>query len=412
VPILLGAASFADDPSEGVCFYLDLTDRKKLEQQYLRVQRMESIGTLAGGIAHDLNNILAPIMMAIELLQRPLEDDQAKAILQALEVSAKRGTEIVRQILSFVRGLEGQRIEVRLEDQLKDLENLIKNTFPKNVRLKFSVPTDTWSILGDPTQLHQVLLNLCVNARDAMPSGGNLTIHAENAVLDEHYAAMNVQAKPGRYVNIIVTDSGTGMPPAVINRIFEPFFTTKDLTKGTGLRLSTVMSIVKSHEGVINVYSELGNGTRFNVYLPAMDASDEKSKAPSREDELPRGNGETVLVADDEASILIITVQTLQAFGYKVLTATDGAEAVAVYAEHKREISVVLTDMTMPIMDGPATIRALIKINPAIKIIAVTGLNVHGNANQLSEAKVKTFLTKPFTAKTLLTTMRAVLDGT
>jgi CheY-like chemotaxis protein len=201
------------------------------------------------------------------------------------------------------------------------------------------------------------------------------------------------------------------MPPAVADRIFEPFFTTKGPTKGTGLGLSTVMAIVKSHGGVINVYSEPGKGTSFSVYLPAMDASGEGGKAPPPEDELPRGRGETVLVADDEASILTITVQTLRAFGYQVLTATDGAEAVAVYAEHKREIAVVLTDMTMPILDGPATVRALVKLNPAIKIIGVSGLNIYGGVTAVAEANVKRFMTKPYTARALLLTIRAVLDA-
>jgi signal transduction histidine kinase len=198
-----------------------------------------------------------------------------KKILETIEVSAKRGADIVRQVLSFARGLEGERIEVQPKHLLKDLENIIKDTFPKDIRLQFSIPNDTWTILGDPTQVHQILLNLCVNARDAMPNGGNLTIGVENCVLDEQYAAMNIQAKPGRYVNISVTDSGTGMPPGILDKIFEPFFTTKELNKGTGLGLSTVMAIVKSHEGIINVYSEPGKGTTFKVYLPAMELSSE-----------------------------------------------------------------------------------------------------------------------------------------
>ena len=197
---------------------------------------------------------------------------------------------------------------------------------------------------------------------------------------------MNTQAKAGRYVNISVTDTGTGMPPGIVDKIFEPFFTTKELNKGTGLGLSTVMAIVKSHEGIINVYSEPGKGTTFNVYLPAMEMSSEARKEQSEEASLPRGNGETVLVVDDEASILIITSQTLQAFGYRVLTATDGAEAVAIYAQHRHEIAVVLTDMMMPIMDGPATIRALTQINPAIKIIAASGLNANGEVAKASGA--------------------------
>ena len=376
----------------------------------MRAQRMESIGTLAGGIAHDLNNILAPIMMSIDILKLTARDPQAKTILETIEVSAKRGADIVRQVLSFARGLEGERTEVQPKHLLQDLENIIKNTFPKDIRLQFSIPNDTWTILGDPTQMHQILLNLCVNARDAMPNGGNLTVHVENSVLDDQYVAMNIQAKAGRYVKITVTDSGTGMPPDVVDKIFEPFFTTKELNKGTGLGLSTVMAIVKSHEGIINVYSEPGKGTAFNIYLPAMEISSEARKEQSAEASLPRGKGETILLVDDEASILIINSQTLQAFGYRVLTATDGAEAVAIYAQHRHEIAVVLTDMMMPVMDGPATIRALTKIDPTVKIIAASGLNANAEVAKATGAGVKHFLTKPYTAGTLLKAMRAILE--
>ena len=272
VPVLVGAAAFEDNPAEGVCFVLDLTERKKLEQQFLRAQRMESIGTLAGGIAHDLNNILAPILLSIGILKTTVTDPQAEMILETIEISAKRGADIVRQVLSFARGVEGERVEIQPKHLLKDLESIIHDTFPKNIRLEFSIPDETWTILGDPTQVHQILLNLCVNARDAMPNGGSLTVTVENRVLDEQYAAMNIQAKPGRYVQISVTDTGTGIPPDLVDKIFEPFFTTKELNKGTGLGLSTVMAIVKSHDGIINVYSEPGKGTTFKVYLPAMEA--------------------------------------------------------------------------------------------------------------------------------------------
>jgi len=388
----------------------DITEKKKLEAQFMRAQRMESIGTLAGGIAHDLNNILAPIMMSIDILKTTSDRPEAKKILETIEVSAKRGADIVGQVLSFTRGLKGERIEVQPRHLLNDLESIIKDTFPKNIRLQFSIPQDTWTILGDPTQVHQILLNLCLNARDAMPNGGNLTIGVENCVLNEQYAAMNRQTEPGRYVNISVTDSGTGMPPEILDKIFEPFFTTKELHKGTGLGLSTVMAIVKSHEGIINVYSEPGRGTTFKVYLPAMEMSSEARKEQTQLLSLPRGNGETILVVDDEASVLTITSETLQAFGYRVLTATDGAAAVAVYSEHKNEIAVVLTDMAMPVMDGSATIHALMRINPAIKIVAMSGLDVNDGVAKVSGAGVKHFLAKPYTARTLLKTMRTVLD--
>jgi len=289
------------------------------------------------------------------------------------------------------------------------LASIIRDTFPKDIRLKFSIPKATWLILGDPTQVHQILLNLCVNARDAMPSGGSLTVGIENCVLDEQYAAMNVQAKAGNYVLITVTDSGTGIPADIIDKIFEPFFTTKALNKGTGLGLSTVMAIVKSHSGIVNVYSEPGKGTTFKIYLPALESSAGVQPGSTEVANLPRGNGELILLVDDEASILSITSQTLQAFGYRVLTATDGADALAVYVQHKDEIAAVLTDMMMPVMDGSATIYALMRINPAVKIIAVSGLNENGNAIKSSHSRIKYFLTKPYSAGTLLKTINTLL---
>jgi PAS domain S-box-containing protein len=396
-------------PKSVLAINTDVTERKKIEAQFMRAQRMESIGTLAGGIAHDLNNILAPIMMSVEVLKSFSDDPQAQRILETLEVSAQRGADIVRQVLSFARGVEGQRIEVQPKHLLKDLGNIIKDTFPKDIRLEFSIPNDTWTILGDPTQVHQILLNLCVNARDAMPDGGSLTVGVENCLLDEHYATMHIHAKAGRYVIISVTDSGTGIPPAVLDKIFEPFFTTKDVNKGTGLGLSTVMAIVKSHGGFVNVYSEPGRGTTFKVHLPAQEASSE-AQQESETAGLPRGNGETVLVIDDEASIRAITSQTLEAFGYRVLVAMDGAEAVAVYAQHKNEIAAVLTDMMMPVMDGPAAIHALRRINPAVKIVAASGLNASASVARVSTAGIKHFLTKPYTAESLLRVIRVILD--
>jgi len=397
-------------PKSILAINTDITEKKKIEAQFMRAQRMESIGTLAGGIAHDLNNILAPIMMSIDILKTTATDPQAKMILDTIEVSAKRGADIVRQVLSFARGLEGERIEVQPKHLLKDLESIIKDTFPKDIRLKFSTPNDTWTILGDPTQVHQILLNLCVNARDAMPNGGTLFIGIENCLLDEQYAGMNIQAKSGHYVMISVTDSGTGIPPEILDKIFEPFFTTKELHRGTGLGLSTVMGIVQSHEGFIDVDSEPGKGTTFKVYLPAMETSSEALKKQTQPISPLRGNGETVLVIDDEASILTITSQTLQAFGYRVLTATDGADAVAVFMEHKNEISIVLTDMMMPLMDGSGAIHALKRINPAVKIIATSGLNANNELANASGIGAKHFLTKPYTAETLLKTMQAILD--
>jgi PAS domain S-box-containing protein len=413
IPVLLGSAAFDDNPTEGVCFVLDLSDQKRLEQQFLRAQRMESIGTLAGGIAHDLNNILAPILMAVQVLKMKTTEPQTKSILETIEVSSKRGADIVKQVLSFARGLQGERIEVQPVHLLKDIETIIRDTFPKNIRRDVYFPENAWTIQGDPTQLHQILLNLCVNARDAMPEGGNLAISVENVLLDNQYVAMNIQAKAGKYVIINVTDSGEGIPPELLDKIFDPFFTTKEVGKGTGLGLSTVMAIVKSHGGFVNVYSEVGRGSSFKVYLPAIETATTKSKRDTVSlTTLPRGNGERVLIVDDETSILTITSQTLEAFGYKTMTAGDGAEAVALYAQLRNKIAVVLTDMAMPVMDGPATIRALIKVNPGVKIIAATGLKTEGSEAKALNAGVKHFLSKPYTASTLLKTLRSVLDET
>jgi len=388
----------------------DITERKRLENQFMRAQRMESIGTLAGGIAHDLNNILAPILLSIEMLKETSTDPESVRILETIELSAKQGADIVKQVLSFARGLEGKKIEVQARHLLKNLENIIKNTFPKDIRLRLSIPNDTWTILGDPTQVQQILLNLCVNARDAMPSGGALTLGLENCVLDDKYATQNLQAKPGRYVAISVTDSGTGMRQNIIDKIFDPFFTTKELNQGTGLGLSTVMGIVKSHEGTINVYSEVGKGTTFKVYLPAAKTSLAGQDRQSQSLRLQRGNNEMILVVDDETSIRKMTSQILQTFGYRVLTATDGADAVAVYARNKDDIAVVLTDMAMPVMDGSAAIVALRRINPLVKIIAASGLHARLGFSKLHDTGIKHTLTKPFTSAALLETLRAILD--
>jgi PAS domain S-box-containing protein len=398
-----------NNPKSVLSIDSDVTERKKVEAQFMQAQRMESIGTLAGGIAHDLNNILTPIMLAIAVLKTRSDDPQSKKMLGTIEASAKRGSDIVRQVLSFARGLEGERIELQPKHLLKELETLIRETFPKDIQLEVSIPNDIWAILGDPTQVHQILLNLSVNARDAMPNGGNLRLNLENCVFDEQYTALHGEAKPGRYVKVSVIDSGVGIAPNLIDKIFEPFFTTKEVHKGTGLGLSTVAAIVKSHGGIINVYSEPGKGTAFNFYLPAVEVSAGTGREPLDPVHLPRGNGETVLVIDDEASVVSITSETLQTFGYRVLTATDGAHGVAVYAKHMDEIAVVVTDMMMPIMDGPATIQALRRINPAIKIIAASGLNPDSRVAKATSAMVKHFLMKPYTAGSLLKTMRQVL---
>jgi PAS domain S-box-containing protein len=387
----------------------DVTEKKKIESQFMRAQRMESIGVLAGGIAHDLNNILAPIILSLDMLKETATDQRTKVIVETIEISARRGADIVAQVLSFARGVEGRRVEIQCRYLLRDLEHIIKDTFPKNIRLHLVLAEEVWTVAGDPTQIHQILLNLCVNARDAMPDGGTLTIGAENRMIDEQYVAMNIQAKAGPYVVLSVTDSGTGIPAEIIDKIFEPFYTTKEIGKGTGLGLSTVLAIVKSHDGFINVYSEPGHGTTFKIYIPAETVPSERAVESSPINDLPRGRGETILIVDDEAGILTITGQTLEAFGYRVLKAANGAEAVAIYAQHRQEIAVVLTDMAMPVMDGPATIYALLKINPDIKIIAASGLYANGGVARAASAGVEHFISKPYTASILLKTLEEIL---
>ncbi|MDP3716908.1 MAG: PAS domain S-box protein [Acidobacteriota bacterium] len=411
VPILIAGARVDDAPDQGVAFITDLTERKKLEKQFLRTQRMESIGTLSGGIAHDLNNVLAPILMGLELLKENNPGSEAQAMLATLETSAKRGADLVKQVLSFARGVEGQRVTVTMTHLMRDLLNVVRDTFPKSIDVHLESATDLWSVLGDPTQLHQVVMNLCVNARDAMPHGGRLQLAMENVVLDDTYTALNPDAHPGPYVMVKVADTGTGIPPEIRDRVFEPFYTTKEIGKGTGLGLSTTMAIVKSHGGFISLDSEMGKGTRFTVYLPANTTAELAEDVAVVQSGLPRGHGELVLVVDDEDGVREIARRTLERYGYRVVLAANGAEAVAVYARQHTDVAVVLTDMAMPIMDGPALIVALRAINPAVKIIGSSGLTSHLGISRALGAGVAEFVPKPYTARVLLTTLRKAIDG-
>jgi signal transduction histidine kinase/ActR/RegA family two-component response regulator len=385
----------------------DITERRKLEQQFLRSQRMESLGTLAGGIAHDINNLLAPITMGVELLRLHEPHPKSQLVIDNIERSARRGANLVRQVLSFARGVEGSRVPLQVRHLVREVESIVENTFPKNIVFESQLGPNLWPVVGDPTQISQVLLNLCVNARDAMPEGGHLTLRAVNAEVDVQYALMNRGVAAGRYVTIEVTDDGCGIPREIVDRIFEPFFTTKKLGQGTGLGLSTVLGIVRSHGGFVNVYSESDHGSTFHVGLPAQPDSPTAASSSPFEEPLPRGDGETILLVDDEASILSTTRQTLEAFGYRVLTAVDGAQAISCYAMHRGEIALVLTDMMRPVMDGPALINALRRIDPKVRIIASSGL--HGNENRAASTGVKHFLVKPFTADTMLKALRTAL---
>ncbi|MBW4546249.1 MAG: response regulator [Symplocastrum torsivum CPER-KK1] len=384
----------------------DITQKKQLEAQFLRAQRMESIGTLASGIAHDLNNVLTPILMTAQLLEAEPQEERYQRLIPVLVANAKRGANLVKQVLSFAKGLEGKFTILQVKHLISEIRQIIKETFPKSIEIRTDIPQTLWTVSGDATQLHQVLMNLCVNARDAMPDGGRLSICAENQFIDRSYAQMHLDAQVGSYIVVTVTDTGIGIPPEILDRIFEPFFTTKELGKGTGLGLSTVMGIIKSHNGFINVSSVIGKGTEFKVYIPAIESTETEVLEDT---ELPIGHEELILVVDDEVAIREITKTSLEAYNYKVMTACDGIEAVALYAEHRDKISVVLTDMMMPSMDGLTTIRTLRKINPQVKIIAISGLASSDKLAAVIGTGVKTFLSKPFTTQELLKTLDGLL---
>jgi PAS domain S-box-containing protein len=392
-------------PGSILAINTDITHSKKLEAQFLRSQRLDSIGVLAGGIAHDLNNVLAPILMSGRLLEMdPDAPDRGEMIANILN-STQRAADLVRQILTFARGTDGRHTTVQPCRLLEELRKLLNETLPKSIHLQIHNTPDVRTIAVNATQIHQVLMNLCINARDAMPNGGELTVSVADVELDEHDAATNGNIRPGSYVVFSVTDNGTGISPEIRDRIFDPFFTTKSVGKGTGLGLSIATGIIKSHGGCINVESSPNHGSCFNVYLPAHHAV-QHDAVQGRTAGLVRGNNELILVVDDEAPIRNITRQTLNIFGYRAITAGNGAEAVACYSRQKDEIALVVVDMMMPVMDGPATIRALVQINPEIKIIAASGLTSEG---QINSPTIRAFLPKPYSADKMLAAIHEVL---
>ncbi len=403
------ARDAAGEPKAILTVDTDITEKKQLEAQFLRAQRLESLGTLAGGITHDLNNMLTPILASSELLQMRIPKDNAlnQKLLKMIETSAERGADLVRQVLSFTRGVEGQRTNLSVEHLITEVKQIINQTFPKSIKFITNIPADLWAVSGDATQLHQVLINLSVNARDAMPNGGELNISAINLLVDETFVRMNIEAKVGEYVCINVSDTGSGIPPDVLERIFEPFFTTKEIGKGTGLGLSTAIGIIKSHNGFVTVSSQVGKGTQFKLFLPAVF---EVAQPRAKELEFPKGNGELILIVDDEPSIREITQISLQNYNYKTIVASDGIEAIAQYSQHQDEVALVLMDMMMPTMGGATAIRTLQKINSQVKIVAISGVPSTETLTQKEGCGVQAFLAKPCTSQELLTTLHNVLN--
>jgi PAS domain S-box-containing protein len=394
----------AGQPRAVLVIDTDITERKELERRFLRAQRMESIGTLAGGIAHDLNNMLAPVLLSIELLKDNPTARDRDLILTTIEASTRRGAEMVRQVLTFARGVEGDRTTVDVARLVDEVERFANDTFMKNIAVRTNVSGDV-TVLGDATQLHQVLINLCVNARDAMPEGGTLTITASNQPVAKGGDDGDPSIPAGDYVVIHVGDSGTGIPPGLVDRIFEPFFTSKPTGKGTGLGLSTSLAIVRSHGGFMRVDSTLGRGSTFAVHLPALAERAMPATTTPALNVRDRGAGELILVVDDEAAVLRMTTLVLESFGYRVLAADSGAAALTLFTAHRERIKVVFTDMTMPGMDGATLIRKVREIDPRARIIAASGLGAHEAAKV---AGVTRFLPKPYTADTVL---KAVTDA-
>ena len=395
-------------PKSVLVINTDLTETKKLESQFLRAQRLEAIGTLASGIAHDLNNILAPILMSVGFLRKGNADPETESFLNIIETSAERGAGIVKQVLTFARGVEGDRVRLEPKHLVEELAKIMVQTFPRNIDIQTDLGPELWSVAGDATQLHQVLLNLCVNARDATPAGGRITVGAKNVDVDQHLVAMNPGAQLGPHVAFTVADTGAGMSAETMQKIFDPFFTTKEVGKGTGLGLATVVGIVKSHAGFLAVKSYVGIGTTFTVFIPAareaQPTSKEAESAP-----IADGGGKRVLLVDDEPAIREAVAYTLQDSGYEVFTAEDGTDALALYHQRGAEIDIVLTDISMGQMDGVTLTRALKRLNPAVRVIVSSGNFQKENVAILEALGVRTFLDKPYTADKLLRSLHTEL---
>ncbi len=396
-----------DRPIRTIGIHMDITEKKQLEAQFLRAQRLESLGTLASGIAHDLNNVLTPILAVAQLLplRLPDLDDRNQNLLKILESSAHRGVDLIKQILSFAQGIEGKHISIQPAHLLLDIQKIVEQILPKSISIERDIPADLATVSGDMTQLHQVLMNLCVNARDAMPQGGILRIEAVNLSLDDTFVRTHLSAKVGNYVKITITDTGTGIAPQILDRIFDPFFTTKEIGKGTGLGLSAVIGIIKSHGGFLDVQSQVNLGTQFQIYLPT---SNTPSQPHHNEAQLPSGQQQLILVVDDEIAISALIKTTLETYNYRVLTANNGAEAIAIYHQH-REIASVLIDMMMPVMDGLTTVTALHQLDPDLPIVAMSGISSVDSVAQAKRFGCRYFMPKPYTSRDLL---QIVFDST
>ena len=395
-----------DGAVRAVVSHENITQMKLIERQQLRSQRLESLGTLAGGVAHDLNNALAPVLMGMDMLKEQYPEEPR--MFDMIRASAQRGADMVRQLLTFAKGVEGERVPVPPERLVQELHSLMRGSFPKNIQLQVNCEAQVPMVIGDATQLHQILLNLCVNARDAMPDGGVLALHAQAVEIDEAYARAVPDARAGRYVSWRVSDTGCGIAPAVLDRIFDPFFTTKSPDRGTGLGLSTVLGIVKSHGGFVQVYSQPGRGATFSVYLPAATSTD--AAAAPEEVSVFRGRGETVLFVDDEAAVREVGRSVLRRLNVEPLIAIDGADGLVQAAQHKNVLRAVITDLHMPHMDGLAFVRALRRVLPDVPVVLASGRLDDSLVDAFKALGVTHRLDKPFTEAQLSQQLQAALS--
>lgn len=386
----------------------DRRQREELETKLSRAQRLESIGAFAGNIAHDLNNALAPVLMSLELIK--LQYPEAPELLDTIESCTKHGAEMLRQLMVFSRGSHIEAEAVDTVGILEDLSRFIERTFPKGIQLRTRIPEELPEILGDRTQIHQALTNLCVNARDAMPTGGQLSLEAEAVDVDESYSSAIPGARTGQYLMLRVSDTGCGMPQEVLDRVFEPFFTTKAFGKGTGLGLSIVTGIAKGHQGFVNAYSHPGKGSTFAVYLP-IEAIDSASERPTTDEaQTFAGHGELVLVVDDSDAIRIAASAVLSSLNFQVVTAEDGVNALKAAAEHQGELRAVITDFHMPNMDGLEFVMELVKLYPKLGIIVTSGNFMTESILDLKNIGINTFLDKPFTQEKLVGALMSVFE--
>jgi PAS domain S-box-containing protein len=385
-----------------------LEELKRTQAQLIQAQKMEAFGQLAAGIAHDFNNLLTSIGGFSELLLREApEDSQQQEDLRQIKIAAQRAADLTRQLRLFTRQEEGKRFPIRLNSAVEEIHALLERSLPKEITVELHLEPGLWAAEADPSQMSQVLMNLCVNARDAMPDGGTLTLETRNMTLDEEETRAILSAQPGRYVRLSVSDTGCGMSSEVQARLFEPFFTTKEAGKGTGLGLAVVYGIVKAHGGFINFYSEVDQGSTFHLYLPAIRLAVEERETKAAE--LPTGT-ETVLLVDDEESVRKLGQRILKRCSYTVLMAKNGVQALEVYQAHQGEIALVVLDALMPEMGGRECLRRLRELDPQVKVLISTGYTADSSAQELMAEGALGIVEKPFLLQDFATAVRTVLD--